>query len=98
MRGLFALSPVMVLLVVYLVSSLLAGDFYRIPIGVSFVVAAVYSIMICTERSFAKRVNIFSAGAADSNIMYMIWIFVLAGIFASSAKAVGPLTLLLPLR
>ena len=70
MRGLFALSPVMVLLVVYLVSSLLAGDFYRIPIGVSFVVAAVYSIMICTERSFAKRVNIFSAGAADSNIMY----------------------------
>ena len=88
-RGLFALSPVMVLLVVYLVSSLLAGDFYRIPIGVSFVVAAVYSIMICTERSFAKRVNIFSAGAADSNIMYMIWIFVLAGVFASSAKAVG---------
>ncbi len=88
-KGLLALSPVMVLVAVYLTSALLAGDFYRIPIGVSFVVASVYSILICRERPFARRVNIFSSGAADSNIMYMIWIFVLAGIFASSAKAVG---------
>ncbi len=88
-KGLFALSPVMVLLAVYLVSSLLAGDFYRIPIGVSFVVAAVYSMFIGRGLPFAGRVNLFSAGAADSNIMYMIWIFVLAGIFASSAKAAG---------
>ena len=88
-RGLFALSPVMVLLAVYLVSSLLAGDFYRIPVGVSFVVAAVYSVLVCPGKNFAKKVNVFSGGAADSNIMYMIWIFVLAGIFASSAKAVG---------
>ncbi len=88
-QGLLALSPVMVLLAVYLTSSLLAGDFYRIPIGVSFAVAAVYSIFILPKTPFAKRVNLFSAGAADSNIMYMIWIFVLAGIFASSAKAAG---------
>ncbi len=88
-KGLLALSPVMVLLAVYLVSSLLAGDFYRIPIGVSFVIASVYSILIENKHSLIEKVNTFSAGAADSNIMYMIWIFVLAGIFAASAKAVG---------
>ncbi len=79
----------MILLAAYLTSSLLAGDFYRIPIGVSFAVAAVYSIFILRKSPFSERVKIFSAGAADSNIMYMIWIFVLAGIFASSAKAAG---------
>lgn len=89
LKGLAALSPAAVLLAVYLASSLLAGDFYRIPVGVSFVVAAVYSVIVCRGRGFAKKVNTFSAGAADSNIMYMIWIFVLAGIFASSAKSVG---------
>lgn len=88
-KGLFALSPVAVLLAVYLGTALLAGDFYRIPIGVSFTVAAVYSILAAKGRPFARRVNTFSAGAADSNIMYMIWIFVLAGIFAESAKEVG---------
>ncbi len=88
-KGLLALSPVMVLLAVYLVSSLFAGDFYRIPIGVSFVIASVYSILIENKHSLIEKVNTFSAGAADSNIMYMIWIFVLAGIFAASAKAVG---------
>ena len=89
LKGLFALSPMAVLLLVYLLSSVLAGDFYGIPICVSFVVAAVYSIFVVPGKPFRDRVGIFSAGAADSNIMYMVWIFVLAGIFAASAKAVG---------
>ena len=88
-KGLFALTPVAVLLAVYLGSSLLAGDFYRIPIGVSFTVAAVYSVLTAKGKPFARRINSFSAGAADSNIMYMVWILVLAGIFAESAKEAG---------
>ncbi|MGN0191593.1 MAG: Na+/H+ antiporter NhaC family protein [Candidatus Cryptobacteroides sp.] len=89
LKGLFALSPMLVLLAVYLLTSILAGDFYGVPICVSFVVAAVYSIFVLPGIPFSDRVKTFSSGAADSNIMYMIWIFVLAGIFASSAKAVG---------
>ncbi len=88
-KGLLALSPVMVLLAVYLTSSLLAGDFYRVPIGVSFVIASIYSILIENKHPLIEKINTFSAGAADPNIMYMIWIFVLAGVFAASAKAVG---------
>lgn len=88
-KGLLSLSPIIVLLVVYLAGALLAGDFYRIPIGVAFVTAAIYAIAITRGDSLYKRVEIFSQGAANSNIMYMVWIFVLAGIFAESAKEMG---------
>lgn len=88
-KGVLSLSPIIVLLVVYLVGALLAGDFYRIPIGVAFVTAAIYAIAITRGDSLYKRVEIFSQGAANSNIMYMVWIFVLAGIFAESAKQMG---------
>lgn len=84
-----SLSPIIVLLMVYLVGSLLAGDFYRIPIGVAFITAAIYAIAITRGESLYKRVETFSRGAANSNIMYMVWIFVLAGIFAESAKQMG---------
>ena len=43
-RGLLALSPVLVLLAVYLLGALLAGDFYRVPIAVAFVAAAIYGL------------------------------------------------------
>lgn len=90
-RGLLALSPIVVLLVVYLAMSLGSGDFYRISISVAFVVAAVYAVVVLRgiSRSLTERVSVFSEGAADKNILYMIWIFILAGIFATSAKAMG---------
>ncbi|MBE6195212.1 MAG: Na+/H+ antiporter NhaC family protein [Rikenellaceae bacterium] len=90
-RGLLALSPIVVLLVAYLAMSLASGDFYRISISVAFVVAAVYAVVVMRNisRSLQERVSVFSEGASDKNIMYMIWIFVLAGIFAATAKAMG---------
>ncbi len=89
MRGLLALSPVMVLLVIYLVGSVVAGDFYRIPIAVAFVVASVYALSITRGSTLNERIDNFSRGAADTRIMYMVWIFVLAGAFAAVAKAMG---------
>ena len=90
-RGLLALSPVIVLLVAYLAMSLASGDFYRISISVAFVIAAVYAVAVLrgVSRSLQERVAVFSEGASDKNIMYMIWIFILAGIFATTAKAMG---------
>ena len=89
LRGILALSPVVVLLAVYLSGALLAGDFYRVSIAVAFVVAAIYGLIIMRGYNLQERVGIFSRGAANPDIMYMIWIFCLAGIFASSAKAMG---------
>lgn len=88
-KGLLALSPVAVLLVVYIASSLLAGDFYAVPIGVAFVVAAVYAVCILRGKGLKERIDTVSAGAANKDILYMIWIFILAGIFAATAKSVG---------
>ena len=90
-KGLIALSPIVVLLVVYLAMSLASGDFYRISISVAFVAAAVYAVaaLRSVSRSLQERVAIFSDGASDKNILYMIWIFILAGIFAATAKAMG---------
>ena len=88
-RGLLALSPILVLLAVYLAGSLLAGDFYRIPISVAFVVAAVYGLFLLKGYNLQERIGVFSRGAANPDIMYMVWIFCFAGIFAASAKAAG---------
>ena len=86
-----ALSPIVLLLVVYLTMSVASGDFYRISISVAFVAAAVYAVAALRgiSRSLQERVAVFSEGASDRNIMYMIWIFILAGIFAATAKAMG---------
>ncbi|MBQ2417797.1 MAG: Na+/H+ antiporter NhaC family protein, partial [Alistipes sp.] len=72
-RGVLALSPVFVLLAVYLCGSLLAGDFYKVPISVAFVAAAVYGISLLKGHNLQERIGIFSRGAANADIMYMIW-------------------------
>lgn len=84
-----ALSPILVFLVVYLATSILAGDFYAMPITVAFVVAAAYSIALIRGKKLEERVEIFSKGAMDSTTMLMIWIFILAGAFANTAKSMG---------
>ena len=89
LRGLFAISPIIVLLTVYLCGSIIAGDFYRIPIAVAFLVAAIYAIAIAKEGSINERIDTFSKGAANTRIMYMVWIFVLAGAFAKTTEAMG---------
>ena len=86
--GLLALSPIIVFLVVYLVSSLLAGDFYKVPVSSAFLVASVYAIVI-TPGELSYRINVFSESAGHWNIMLMVWIFMLAGAFAGSAKEIG---------
>ena len=89
LRGLLALSPIIVLLTIYLAGSIVAGDFYRIPITTAFIVASIYAVAITRGNTIDERIEHFSKGAANTRIMYMIWIFVLAGAFASLAKAMG---------
>lgn len=89
LRGWLALSPLIVFLCIYLVSSIIAQDFYRIPISAAFLIASVYAIAICHGRTMEKRISIFSDGAGNRNVLLMIWIFVLAGAFAATAKQIG---------
>lgn len=88
-KGIIALSPIVVFILFYLVTSIVAGDFYKIPITVAFMVSSIYAIAVFTGRPLMHRINSYSRGAATEQMMLMIWIFVLAGAFAHSAKQMG---------
>ena len=85
-RGLWILSPLVVFFVLYLSASILLGDFYKMPVTVAFMAACTWAFIVCRPRRFSERIERFSRGAAHSNIMMMVWIFVLAGAFAQSAR------------
>jgi len=83
-----ALSPLFVFLCLYLVTSIIVQDFYKVPIIVAFLVSSIYAIAI-TKGSINHRIQIFSKSAGSKNMMLMLWIFILAGAFAGAAKAMG---------
>ena len=82
----WALSPLLVFLCLYLVTSILVNDFYKVPITVAFLVSSCYAIAITKGLKLDQRIYQFSVGATNKNILLMIWIFILAGAFAHSAK------------
>ena len=88
-KGLIALSPLGVFITLYLVTSIIAGDFYKVPITVAFMMSSIYAIMISTGQPVRQRIDIYSRGAGNPQMMLMIWIFILAGAFAHSAKVMG---------
>ena len=89
LRGLLALSPLVVFLALYLISSLIVKDFYKVPVASAFLLASIYAILISRGGKLERKIAVFSRGAGDKNVLLMIWIFVLAGAFASTAKAIG---------
>ena len=66
----------------------MAKDFYKVPVVAAFLLASAYAILI-TRGGLEDRVAVFSRGAGNGNVLLMIWIFVLAGVFAATAKAIG---------
>lgn len=88
-QGLLALSPLFVFVVLYLVTSLISGDFYKMPITVAFMLSSIYAIAASPGNPIMHRISVYSRGAGTSNLMLMLWIFVLAGAFAASAKGMG---------
>lgn len=88
-QGCLALSPMLVFLLLYVAVSAFIGDFYKIPISVALLAASMWAIIIYKGKNLKERIETFSSAAAKSDILYMIWIFILAGAFASVAKAIG---------
>ncbi len=78
-----------VFLAFYLVLSVVANDFYSVPITVAFMVASIYAVALLRGMPLAERVDVFSRGAAQPGLLMMVWIFILAGAFAVSARSMG---------
>ncbi len=88
-KGLLALSPLFVFLMLYLVLSIVADDFYAVPIAVAFLTACLYSLTVMKGKSINERFATLTNGACKPDLMMMVWIFILAGTFAQTAEQMG---------
>ena len=52
-----ALLPLVVFLGIYLIGSIVAGDFYKIPITVAGMIASVVAVMMLRGRTLTERVD-----------------------------------------
>ena len=88
-QGFFTLSPLIVFLLIYILASTLAGDFYKIPLTVAFLISSIFAIAFVAKGRIRERIDTFSRGAGSSRMMLMLWIFILAGAFSETAKSIG---------
>lgn len=61
----------------------------NLSLSVAFMLSSIYAIIISGGLPITKRIDMFSRGAGAGNLMLMLWIYVLAGAFAASAKSMG---------
>ena len=54
-----------------------------------FIIVSIVAILLSRGMKFRERITEFSKGAGQKDLLLMVWIFVLAGAFAASAKAMG---------
>ena len=92
-KGMLALSPLILLIVLIVAYTLYSVDASHkdtnLSLTVAFMIASIYAVAISGGMPIKKRVDTYSRGAGASNLMLMLWIYVLAGAFAASAKAMG---------
>ena len=87
--NILALTPLLVFILVYLVSSFIAKDFYAVSVIVPFLAASLTALLMNRKEKIDKKIEVFCNGAGNSNIILMILIFILAGAFAQVAKDMG---------
>lgn len=81
--------PPVAFLAIYISASLFADSFYEMPITIAFLASSVIAIAYPRRRPLQQNIEAYSRGAGSPGIMMMIWIFILAGAFAHSAKEMG---------
>ena len=88
-QGLLALSPIAAMIALLVFFSVYYEGVSNAPLLLIFVLTAI--VAVCTTRGvkFSERVTLFSEGAGSKNLLLMVWIFMLAGAFAASAKQMG---------
>lgn len=92
-KGLLALSPLFLLIVLIVAFTVYSVDTSHqdtsLSLTVAFMISSIYAVAISGGMPVRKRVDTYSKGAGANNLMLMLWIYVLAGSFAASAKAMG---------
>ncbi len=81
--------PLAVFFLLYVLTFIFTGDLYQMPVSVAFMVASMAAILYSKGGKLSNRITQFCRGAANETIMLMVVIFILAGAFAGTAKAMG---------
>jgi len=85
----WALMPLAVFFILYVLTFIFTGDLYKMPVSVAFLTASVVAVLYSKGGKLSNRISQFCRGAANETIMLMVVIFILAGAFAGTAKAMG---------
>ncbi|MCR4880720.1 MAG: Na+/H+ antiporter NhaC family protein [bacterium] len=84
-----AIIPFIVFILFYFGFSLWTRDFSRVPMTVAFIISSVVALILNHKEKLSRKIELFAVGMGNKDIMIMCLIFILAGAFTASAKAVG---------
>lgn len=85
----WSLMPLAVFFLLYALTFIFTGDLYQMPVSVAFLTASLVAVLYSKGGKLSNRITQFCRGAANETIMLMVVIFILAGAFAGTAKAMG---------
>ena len=88
-HGLLALSPLFVMALLFVGLGLLCGGVSQAPVLIVFILTSFYSLLTLRGLPMEVRLGCFAKGAGAPDLLLMVWIFILAGAFAVTAKATG---------
>jgi len=84
----WALLPLLVFLVLFIGAGVWYDDFYKFPVLIAALIALI-TAAIMTKGSVTQTVERIALGAGNPDILVMVFIFLLAGIFSGTANAIG---------
>ena len=88
-KGLLELAPIVAMILLLVAFSVYYGGVSNAPLLLIFVLTAIVAVAVTRGLPLKERVAVFSRGAGSPNLLLMVWIFMLAGAFAASAKDMG---------
>lgn len=88
-KGLLALVPIAAMIALLVVLSIYYGGVSNAPLLFIFVLTAIVGVAMTRSLPLKERITIFSRGAGSPNLLLMVWIFMLAGAFAATARSMG---------
>ena len=84
-----AIIPFIVFVLFYFGFSLWTRDFSKVPMTVAFIISSATALILNHKEKLSKKIELFAHGMGNKDIMIMCLIFILAGAFTATAKAVG---------
>ena len=85
----WALSPLIVFVLLFLGVGIITGDFTTMPLNVAIVIASIFGLVQNRKKPFGEKIDIFTKGAGHPNIILMVLIFILAGAFSQTTEDMG---------